>query len=132
MSYHTDFVSYLEERNLWFLVWIWWPIRACITTSPTRSSSQPGQRGAKLARHGIRATAPWRRGLPEWPSAPLSGANPCAAAGGPKTKKSFFSAAGSPGSRVSRCTSRFTTSLKDGNFSPAFVLLGRGPAGGGA
>ncbi|MGB9006554.1 MAG: glycosyltransferase family 1 protein [Candidatus Aminicenantales bacterium] len=62
ISYHTDFVSYLDERNLWYLSRPWRPIlrwfygRADSLLVPSQDSV------AKFARQKIRA-AVWGRGL---------------------------------------------------------------------
>ncbi|HOY98995.1 MAG TPA: glycosyltransferase family 1 protein [Candidatus Aminicenantes bacterium] len=128
MSYHTDFVSYLEERNLWFLVWIWWPILrvyynlADTLFVPSRDS------GAKLARHGIRATALWQRGLPEGLFSPAQRSESLRRRWGAENKKVIlFSGRFAWFKGLQVYVQVYDLFKKDGNFSPAFVLLGRGP-----
>jgi len=128
MSYHTDFVSYLEERNIWYLSRPWWPIlrwyynRADSLLVPSRDS------GSKLSRHGIQAASVWARGLPEGHFSPSH------------RSETLRSRWGAGGKKVILYSGRFAwfkglqvfvqvydLFKREKGLSPVFVLLGRGP-----
>jgi len=128
MSYHTDFISYLEERNLWYLIHIWWPIlrryynQADSLMVPSRDS------GEKLARHGIQKASIWGRGLVPGRFSPSY------------RSESLRRQWGAEGRKVILFSGRFAwfkglptfmrvydLFKKDKDLSPVFVLLGRGP-----
>ncbi|HCS49337.1 MAG TPA: glycosyltransferase family 1 protein [Candidatus Aminicenantes bacterium] len=128
MSYHTDFISYLDERNLWYLSRTWWPIlrwyynRADSLLVPSRDS------GSKLARHGIQAASVWTRGLPVGRFSPSF------------RSESLRRSWGADGRKVILFSGRFAwfkglqvfvqvydLFKKEKSPAPVFVLLGRGP-----
>jgi len=128
MSYHTDFISYLEEHNLWLLCWIWWPIlrwyynRADVLLAPSRDSA------AKLARHGIQAASFWKRGLPEGLFDPSRRSDDLRRRWGAENRKVIlFSGRFAWFKGLEVFVQVYDLLKKDPDVSPVFVLLGRGP-----
>jgi len=128
MSYHTDFVSYLEERNLWYLIWLWWPIlrwyynRADSLLVPSLDS------GAKLARHGIQSASLWRRGLPEGCFSPSYRDESLRRRWGAERRKVIlFSGRFAWFKGLQMYVQVYDLFKKERELSPVFVLLGRGP-----
>jgi len=128
ISYHTDFVSYLEENNLWLLVWIWWPIlrwfynQADILLVPSRNSA------AKLARHGIRAASLWRRGLRDGCFSPAFRSESLRRQWGAEGRKVvLFSGRFAWFKGLQVFVKVYELFKNDPEVSPVFVLLGRGP-----
>ncbi len=128
MSYHTDFVSYLEERNIWYLVLIWWPIlrwyynRADSLLVPSRDS------GAKLTRHGIQTASLWRRGLPEGRFSPSYRSDSMRRRWGAEGRKVIlFSGRFAWFKGLQAYVQVYDLFQKDKDLSPLFVLLGCGP-----
>jgi phosphatidylinositol alpha 1,6-mannosyltransferase len=128
ISYHTDFVSYLEEHNLWLLVWIWWPIlrwfynQADVLLVPSRNSA------AKLARHGIQAASLWGRGLPEGSFSPFFRSESLRRRWGAEGRKVLlFSGRFAWFKGLQVFVQVYDRFKNDPAVSPVFVLLGRGP-----
>jgi len=128
MSYHTDFISYLEERNIWYLIWIWWPIlrwyynRADSLLVPSLDS------GSKLAKHGIQAGSQWRRGLPEGRFSPSHRSESLRRRWGAEGRKVIlFSGRFAWFKGLQVYVQVYDLFKKEKNLYPVFVLLGRGP-----
>ena len=128
ISYHTDFVSYLEENNLWLLVWIWWPIlrwfynQADILLVPSRNSA------AKLARHGIQSASLWRRGLPDGCFSPAFRSDSLRRQWKAEGRKVIlFSGRFAWFKGLQVFVKVYELFKNDPGISPVFVLLGRGP-----
>jgi phosphatidylinositol alpha 1,6-mannosyltransferase len=128
MSYHTDFISYLEERNLWYLIHIWWPIlrryynRADSLVVPSRDS------GDKLARHGIQKASIWGRGLPEGRYSPSYRSEALRRRWGAEGRKVILFSGRFTWYKGLRTFGRVYNLFKARKeLSPVFVLLGRGP-----
>ncbi len=128
MSYHTDFISYLEERNLWYLIHIWWPIlrryynRADSLLVPSRDS------GEKLARHGIQKASIWGRGLIPGRFSPSYRSEALRREWGAEGRKIIlFSGRFAWFKGLRTFVRTYDLLKKDQDISPVFVLLGRGP-----
>jgi glycosyltransferase involved in cell wall biosynthesis len=128
MSYHTDFISYLDERSLWYLTLIWWPIlrwyynRADSLLVPSRDS------GSKLARHGIQSARIWTRGLPEGRFSPAFRSETLRRRWGAEGKKVIlFSGRFAWFKGLLVFAQVYEMFKNDEDISPVFVLLGRGP-----
>jgi glycosyltransferase involved in cell wall biosynthesis len=128
ISYHTDFVSYLEERNIWYLSKPWWPILRRFYNSADSLLVPSRDSGTKLARHGIQAASLWTRGLPEGRFSPSF------------RSESLRRRWGAEGKKVILYSGRFAwfkgllvfiqvynLFKREKNSSPVFVLLGQGP-----
>ncbi|MBN1938023.1 MAG: glycosyltransferase family 1 protein [Candidatus Aminicenantes bacterium] len=128
MSYHTDFISYLEERNLWYLIHVWWPIlrryynRADSLLVPSRDS------GDKLAKHGIQKASIWGRGLPAGCFSPSFRSESLRRSWGAEGRKVILFSGRFAWFKGLRTFVRVYDLIKaDKDLSPVFVLLGRGP-----
>ena len=130
ISYHTDFISYLEERNLWYLSRSWWPILRWFYNSADSFLVPGGESGAKLAGHGIQPASIWSRGLPEGRFSPSFRSESLRRRWGAEGKKVvLFSGrfAWFKGLRVFIQVYNLFKKEKEKNPAPVFVLIGRGP-----
>jgi phosphatidylinositol alpha 1,6-mannosyltransferase len=128
VSYHTDFVSYLEENNLWLLVWIWWPILRWFYNQPDILLAPSRISEAKLARHGIQAAALWRRALPEGRFSPAFRSESLRREWGAEGRKVvLFSGRFAWFKGLQVFVQVYELFKKAPDVSPVFVLLGRGP-----
>jgi phosphatidylinositol alpha 1,6-mannosyltransferase len=128
ISYHTDFVSYLDERNIWYLSRLWWPIlrwfynRADSLLVPGRDS------GSKLARHGVQSASIWSRGLPEGRFSPSFRSESLRRRWGAEGKKVILYSGRFAWFKGLQAFVQVHDLFKmEGKPSPVFVLLGRGP-----
>jgi len=128
MSYHTDFISYLEERNLWYLIHIWWPIlrryynRADSLLVPSHDS------GDKLAKHGIQKASIWGRGLAAGRFSPSYRSESLRRQWGAEGRKVIlFSGRFAWFKGLRMFVQVYDLFKSDKDISPVFVLLGRGP-----
>jgi phosphatidylinositol alpha 1,6-mannosyltransferase len=128
ISYHTDFISYLEERNLWYLSRPWRPILRWFYNSADSLLVPGRESGAKLAAAGIQPASVWSRGLPEGCFSPSF------------RSKSLRRRWGAEGKKIVLYSGRFAwfknlrvfiqvynLFKKEKNPAPVFVLIGRGP-----
>lgn len=128
ISYHTDFVSYLEERNIWYLSKPWWPILRRFYNSADSLLVPSRDSGSKLAQHGIQSASLWTRGLPEGRFSPSF------------RSVSLRRSWGAEGKKVILYSGRFAwfkglpvfvqvynMFKRENSPSPVFVLLGSGP-----
>jgi phosphatidylinositol alpha 1,6-mannosyltransferase len=127
-SYHTDFVAYLNIRNLWYLSRMWWPILRVFYNSadsllvPTRDSV------ARLARKGIQTATVWTRGLPDGRFHPSFRSESLRRRWGAEGRKVIlFSGRFAWFKGLQVFVRVYNLFKKDPDLSPVFVLLGRGP-----
>jgi glycosyltransferase involved in cell wall biosynthesis len=128
ISYHTDFISYLEERNLWYLSRPWRPILRWFYNSADSLLVPGRESGAKLAAAGIQPASIWSRGLPEGRFSPSFRSESLRRRWGAEGKKVvLFSGrfAWFKGFQVFIQVYNFFK--KENNPAPLFVLIGRGP-----
>ncbi len=128
MSYHTDFTSYLDERNLWYLSRTYWPIlrwyynRADSLLVPSRDS------GSKLLRHGIQSASVWARGLPDGRFSPSFRSDDLRRSWGAEGKKIILFSGRFAWFKGLQVFVQVYDLFKRGKTpAPVFVLLGRGP-----
>lgn len=128
MSYHTDFISYLDERNLWYLSRTWWPIlrwyynRADSLLVPSQDS------GSKLRRHGIQSASVWTRGLPSGQFSPSFRSDSLRRSWGAEGKKVIlFSGRFAWFKGLQVFVHVYDLFKSEKSIAPVFVLLGRGP-----
>ena len=130
ISFHTDFISYLEERNLWYLSRPWWPILRWFYNSADSLLVPGRESGVKLAAHGIQPASVWSRGLPEGLFSPSFRSESLRRRWGAEGKKVIlFSGrfAWFKGLRVFAQVYNLFKKEKKENPAPVFVLIGRGP-----
>ncbi|MDH7512895.1 MAG: glycosyltransferase family 1 protein [Clostridiales bacterium] len=128
ISYHTDFTSYLEEQNIWYLSRPWWPILRWFYNSADSLLVPSKDSASKLARHGIQAALIWSRGLSEGRFSPSFRSESLRRRWGAKRKKVILYSGRFAWFKGLQVFIQVYDLFKKGtNPSPVFVLLGRGP-----
>ena len=128
ISYHTDFISYLEERNLWYLSRTWWPILRWFYNQADSLLVPSQNSGSKLARHGIQPASVWTRGLPEGRFSPSFRSESLRRRWGAEGKKVILFSGRFAWFKGLRVFGHVYNLFKKSIYpSPVFVLIGRGP-----
>lgn len=128
ISYHTDFVSYLDERNLWYLSRTWWPILRWFYNGADSLLVPSQDSASRLARQGIRATSVWTRGLPGGCFSPSFRSESLRRRWGAEGKKVIlFSGRFAWFKGLQVFAQVYDLFKKKEDPEPVFVLLGRGP-----
>ena len=128
ISYHTDFISYLEERNLWYLIRPWRPLLRWFYNSADSLLVPGKESAAKLAAAGIQPASIWSRGLPEGCFSPSFRSESLRRRWGAEGKKVIlFSGRFAWFKGLQVFIEVYNFFKKDKNPQPVFVLIGRGP-----
>lgn len=128
ISYHTDFISYLEERNLWYLSRPWRPILRWFYNSADSLLVPGRESGVKLAAAGIQPASVWSRGLPEGLFSPSFRSESLRRRWGAEGKKVvLFSGRFAWFKNLRVFIQVYNLFKKEKNPMPVFVLIGRGP-----
>lgn len=128
ISYHTDFVSYLDEKNLWYLSRPWRPILRWFYNSAGSLLVPSRESGAKLAAMGIQVASVWSRGLPAGRFHPAFHSELLRGSwGGDGRKIILFSGRFAWFKGLKVVVEVYDMFHKEKAAAPLFVLLGRGP-----
>jgi len=128
ISYHTDFVSYLEERNLWYLIRPWRPLLRWFYNSADSLLVPGKESAAKLAAAGIQPASIWSRGLPEGFFSPSFRSESLRRRWGAEGKKVILFSGRFAWFKGLRVFIEVYNFFKKEKYpEPVFVLIGRGP-----
>ena len=128
VSYHTDFLSYLDERNIWYLSRPWRPILRRFY-GEADSLLVPSQHSAStLAGLGVRGAVVWGRGFDPQEFSPVFRSREIRRRwGAGKRKVILYSGQFAWFKDLNIFVEVYRLFRKEKGLCPLFVLIGRGP-----
>jgi glycosyltransferase involved in cell wall biosynthesis len=128
VSYHTDFLSYLDERNIWYLSRPWRPILRRFYREADSLLVPSEHSAAALAKLGVPGAVVWGRGLTPGRFSPAYRRPELRKAwGAGKRKVILYSGQFAWFKDLEVFIDVYERFEKHGPVRPQFVLLGRGP-----